>query len=156
TIEAFRTWLAQTGAWEGLLPHVPTLLELESVQAFAISRRRIGLFVGARVLVFVDASGRMSVPMPVEVGENLCRLGSLAPHPDHANNGWYRFVLGSNGDEGTAAWLIGLTHLLYALSQRGASDPITQREMDTYSQGPRCVAALTAAAARWDASPICA
>ncbi len=152
--EAVRRWLTDARGWSGIENRLPELLSLEQVQAYAISRKRVGLFVGARVLVYLDEGGRMSVPMPVEVGDNLRRLGALEPHPDHAAHGWYRFALGRTGDADTAAWLIGLTHLLYALSQRGAADPITQQEMDTYTRGPRCVAAMTAAAERWDAAPL--
>lgn len=151
--EALQRWLTDTSGWAGLLDRLPELLALERVQAYAVSHRRVGLYVGARVLVYLDKGGGMAVPMPVEVGENLRRLGAVEPHPDHDDNGWYRFALGRTGDADTAAWLIGLTHLLYALSQRGAADPITQQEMDTYTQGPRCVAAMTAAAERWSSAP---
>ena len=57
---------------------------------------------------------------------------------------------------GATAWLIGLAHLLYALSQRGSADPLTQRELDAFTRTPQCVAAMKAAAARWDALPAAA
>ena len=144
-------WLVSDGAWRDLQPRVPELLGLDSMQAYKQSGGRVGLYVGARVLAHLDAKGRLSVPLPVEVGENLRRFGSLDPHPDHDANGWYRFELGENGDVGTATWLIGLSHLLYALSERGAADPITQAEMDAYTQTPNCVRAMKAAASRWNA-----
>lgn len=146
-------WLKGESGWSSLKEHATELLQMDALKAYAISSRRVGLYVGARVLVYLDEGGQMSIPMPMEVGENLRRFGSLEPHPDHEDNGWYRFALARNGDPDTARWLIGLSHLLYALSQRGAADPITQKEMDAYTRSPQCVAAMTAAAERWDAIP---
>ena len=53
-------------------------------------------------------------------------------------------------------WIVNLAHLLYALSQRGSADPLTQRELEAFTQTPQCVAAMKAAAARWDALPVAA
>jgi len=152
-VSSLTKWLDADPGWGPLRGHTQELLELDAIGAYRESSRRVGLYVGARVLVYIDAGGSMSLPMPVEVGENLRRLGSLEPHPDHDADGWYRFTLGQNGDTDTACWLIGLSHLLYALSERGAADPITQAELDAYTSTPQCVVAMKAAAGRWNAVP---
>ena len=82
---------------------------------------------------------------------NLVNRGMLVSHPNLDNNGWYRFQLSDTHDASTAAWLIGLAHLLHQLSERGSSDPITQEEMNTYTKSPKCVAAMQRAAQRWNA-----
>ena len=149
--DALRVWLARHDPWTGLAPSAPTVLALEGVRAYPLGNRRVGLYVGARELLNLHASGTLDLPLPGEIGENLVRLGVVQRHPSHEHNGRYRLETSATPATDTVAWLIGLSHLLYALSQRGAADPITQAEMATYTRTPQCVAAMTAAAARWDA-----
>lgn len=153
TEEQARTWFQDHAMWAPLGEHVPALFKLDRLRIHALRSSDVVLAVGSRELLWIRASGALDLPLPLEVGENLARLGLIAPHPDHEADGWYQFVPEKTADVDRAQWLIGLSHLLYALSQRGAADPITQEEMRTYTQTPQCVAAMTAAAARWDAMP---
>lgn len=150
TAEGLGRWLDETGAWSGLAARVPTILALDGVKAYRVERGRVGLHVGARELVHLHASGVLDLPLPVEIGENLARLSVVERHPAHEHDGWYRHSVRRLEDTETVVWLVGLSHLLYALSQRGAADPITQEEMAAYTRTPQCVAAMTAAAARWE------
>jgi putative MATE family efflux protein len=154
--EAVRQWLAASPGWADLAPATPELLGLEGVRAYEARPGRLSLHIGARELLHLDRAGRMSLPLPLEIGENLVRLGLISPHPDHEADGWYQHRAPGAAHPGATAWLIGLAHLLYALSQRGSADPLTQRELDTFTRTPQCVAAMKAAAARWDALPAAA
>lgn len=148
---------AETVAWFEMAPlnafaeAVERILALERLEARVVGRNRLGLFIGARELVHFDRDGTFSVPLPVEVGNNLVRLGTLEHHPGFEDNGWYQTTIQTDAHVKTIEWLIGLSHLLYALSHRGADDPITQQELDRFTVGPKCVEAMTAAAARWGA-----
>jgi hypothetical protein len=148
--DALRRWAADHTPWTSLDPQVATILALEGIRAYRVGGDRVGLYVGARELLHLHGTGKLDVPLPVEVGENLVRLQLLQRHPRHEQNGWYRLELSASPEMDTVGWLIGLSHLLYALSQRGAADPITQAELRAYTRTPQCVAAMTAAA-RWDA-----
>ena len=150
TVEQVVAWLQKT--LRSTLPETAgRMLSLERLEARKVGPSRLGLFIGARELVHFDRRDFLSVPLPVEVCNNLVRLGRLTHHPDHEDNGWYRAGRGSDSDLAAVEWPLGLSHLLYQLSRRGAGDPMTQDELEHFTQGPRCVAALTAAAARWDA-----
>ena len=127
------------------------VLGLDQIEAREVGRNRLGLFVGARELAHFKREGAFRVPLPVEVGNNLVRLGRLEHTPNSEDNGWYQAPMHTHDQVATVTWLVGMSHLLYELSQRGTGDPITQAELDRYSRGPECVRALTDAAARWDA-----
>lgn len=142
------TWLNGERGWSGLTAHLPELEALDNLKFHVVRGKALGLFVGARELLHLSEGGVMNVPLPVEIGENLVRLSLLSRHPDHEHDGWYRFKV--TEDFGQAVWLVGLSHLLYALSQRGADDPITQKELDAYTRSPQCVTAMRAAATRWE------
>jgi len=154
--QALARWLEQAPGWAHLAPAAPGLLALEGVGAFAARPGRLSLHIGARELLHLEAAGRMSLPLPLEIGENLVRLGLLARHPDHDLDGWYAHEAAAGAGPGNSVWLVKLAHLLYALSQRGSADPLTQRELEDFTQTPQCVAAMKAAAARWDALPVAA
>jgi len=145
-------WIESSASWRPLKAHIPTVLKLDQVKPHLIRGRALGLHIGATELAHLDGLGHLDLPLPVEIGANLVRRGLLRPHPVMDNNGWYRFEMRSEGQAGSAAWLIGLTHLLYELSERGEGDPITQKEMNTYTTTPQCVDAMRKAAQRWNAA----
>jgi len=132
---------------------VGRMLSLDRLEAREVGRNRLGLFVGARELAHFDRAGEVRIPLPVEVGNNLVRLGTVEHNPSHEDNGWYRTTMHTEEQVQTVEWLVGLCHLLYALSERGTDDPITREELDRFTRGPQCVAAMTAAAERWGAAP---
>ena len=145
-------WFDAHPDWAALKSGMPTVLELERLKPHLIRGGALGFHIGAFELAHLDEHGVLDLPLPVEIGANLVKLGALAPHPNLDNNGWYRFQLSDSCPAETAAWLIGLAHLLHQLSERGESDPITQQEMDTYTTTPHCVAAMRQAAMRWNAA----
>jgi hypothetical protein len=145
-------WVANSPSWRPLKDSLPTILNMDGIKPHRIRGRALGLHIGAIELVHLDQSGKLDLPMPVEIGENLVRLGILDAHPVMDNNGWYRLTLSEQVPTDTAMWVIGLAHLLYGLSERGEDDPITKAEMDAYTRTPRCVEAMRAAAIRWNAA----
>ena len=151
TVHAMVQWLEDEGAWPGVSDKVPEIISLDGLQARMMGSDQLGLYIGARELMHFEAGGTIDLSLPVEVGDNLVRLGMLVPHPDYDANGWYRKTASTELEADKVAWLVGLTHLLYALSERGAADPITQAELDKYTYTPACEAAMKAAAKRWSA-----
>lgn len=107
----------------------------------------VGVYVGARELAHLHPEGRLDLPLPVEIGENLVRLGIVVAHPEHAEGGWYAHDLHDDGVD--AVWLLRFAHALYAMSQRGPGDPVTRAELDAFTVTDACVRAMTAAATRW-------
>lgn len=150
---AVDAWLQARPACAPLAGALGGVLGLDGLVVREVRGGLLGFHIGARELAHLHPHGALDLPLPVEIGDNLVRLGVLAHHPRHEDNGWHRFALRGPGDAPTAAWVLGLAHLLYALSQRGAQDPITEAEMSAFTRTPQCVAALKAAAARWDALP---
>jgi len=146
-----REWLESHPDWASLEDSVGEFLGLDGLSLYAVGDKVLGFYVGAVELAHLGQNGHLDMPMPVEIGDNLVCRGVLEPHPVCDDNGWYRFTLNTSAQAGTAVWLVGLTHLLYALSERGEADPITQAEMARYTESPRCVEAMRAAAARWSA-----
>ncbi len=145
-------WLAKDEQWRDLQAETPTLLKLERIKPHLIRGNALGFHIGAFELAHINERGALDLPLPMEIGANLVNRGLLHPHPTLDNNGWYRFHLSDEHTTGTAAWLLGLAHLLHQLSERGESDPITKQEMDTYTVSPQCVAAMRNAAERWNAA----
>ena len=121
---------------------------LEDVQLLRGRGGLVGVFGGARELAHLHRDGRVDLPLPVEIGDNLVRLGVVVPHGAHPDDGWYAHAL-QPGTEGNATWLLRLAHVLYEMSHRGSGDPVTQAELDAFTHTERCVEALTAAATRW-------
>lgn len=143
---------AAAGVAEPLAARVRTVLggivRLEDVQLLRVRGGLVGIYVGARELAHLHGDGRLDLPLPVEIGDNLVARGICQAHPEHPDNGWYSHVLGE-ADGGGAEWLLRLAHLLYEMSHRGVGDPVTRAELDAFTATDRCVAAMTAAAERW-------
>lgn len=150
---AVDAWLQARPGCAPLAGALGPVLGLDGLAVREVRGGLLGFAIGARELAHLHPDGALDLPLPVEVGDNLVRLGVLAHHPAHADDGWHRFRVGGPGDRPTAVWLLGLAHLLYALSQRGGADPITEAEMAAFTRSPQCVTAMRAAAARWDALP---
>lgn len=146
-------WLRDNPCWTTFESNMDNLMQLDSMRIHPVGKHQLGFYVGAIELGHLESKGVLDIPLPVEVGDNLVRRGVLNPHPDLDDNGWYRFTHKSVEQNNTAEWLVGLSHLLYELSERGEADPITQAEMDAYTESPQCVTAMRAAAARWKALP---
>ena len=109
----------------------------------------VGFFVGRRELAHLHPEGRLDLPLPIEIGENLVARGVVEPHPGHDDNGWYVHRICHVAGAERTVWLLQLAHLLYAVSRRGVHDPITQEEMAAFTASERCVAAMQASAKRW-------
>ncbi len=131
-------------AREALAP----VVALEDVQLLRVRGGLVGIFVGARELAHLHEDGRVDLPLPVEIGDNLLRFDIVHPHGTHPDDGWYAHTVQPGGAESTT-WLLRLAHVLYEMSQRGAGDPVTQAELDAFTHTDRCVEAMTAAASRW-------
>jgi hypothetical protein len=121
---------------------------LEDVQLVRVRGGLVGVYVGARELAHLHGDGRLDLPLPVEIGDNLVRLGVASPHPEHPDDGWYTHALRTEDAEG-ALWVLRLAHVLYQMSQRGPGDPVTRAELDAFTVTDPCVAAMTSAAKRW-------
>ncbi len=124
------------------------IVALEDVQLLRVRGGLVGVFVGTRELAHFHRDGRMDLPLPVEIGDNLVHKGVVVPHGAHPDNGWYAHAL-QPGTEASATWLLRMAHILYEMSHRGTGDPVTQAELDTFTHTDRCVEALAAAATRW-------
>ncbi len=124
------------------------VLQLEDVALVQVRGGLVGVYVGARELAHLHADGRLDVPLPVEIGDNLRRFDIVQPHPTHPDDGWYTHALRGGTQESTT-WLLRLAHVLYAMSQRGVGDPVTRAELDAFTHTDQCVAAMTSAARRW-------
>ena len=92
TEEQARTWFQDHAMWAPLGEHVPALFKLDRLRIHALRSSDVVLAVGSRELLWIRASGALDLPLPLEVGENLARLGLIAPHPDHEADGWYQCV----------------------------------------------------------------
>ena len=146
-------WVRTHPVWTDIEEPLEQILVLDNLKTYEKRGSALGFYVGARELAHLTPAGHLDLPLPMEIGDNLVRRGVLTYHPNHDDNGWHRFTINKTGSAQTAAWLLGLAHLLYSLSERGEGDPITQSEMDAFTESPRCVAAMRAAAARWKALP---
>ncbi len=151
--ESVNQWLRDSDVWTTLEGPLDEILGLDNLKPYRVRGESLGFFVGSRELAHLTPKGHLDLPLPFEIGDNLVCRGVLEHHPDHDDNGWHRFTMEESGSAQTAAWLLGLSHLLYSLSERGEGDPITQAEMDAFTESPRCVNAMRAAAARWKALP---
>jgi putative MATE family efflux protein len=120
---------------------------LEDLKLVRVRGGLVGFYVGARELAHLHPNGRIDLPLPVEIGDNLVALQLCAPHPQHPDNGWYTHTVSEAS--GSAEWLLRLSHLLYEMSHRGAGDPVTRAELDAFTSTDRCIAAMTATAQRW-------
>ncbi len=129
---------------------LPPVLALEGMTLRRNRRNLVGLYVGRRELAHLHGEGRLDLPLPVEIGDNLTARGIVSPHPLHDDNGWYVHDLRDRASAEETIWLLRLAHLLYELSQRGGGDPVTRAEMDAFTISERCVSAMTAAAERWE------
>ena len=105
--------------------------------------------MGQRELGHLHDDGRLDLPLPVEIGENLVRRGVVIHHPAHDDNGWYSHHIRNDGEVSQTVWLMQLAHLLYEVSRRGIHDPITQAEIDAFSASENCIKAMVAATERW-------
>ena len=122
---------------------------LEDLKRVRVRGGLVGIYVGARELAHLHPDGRLDLPLPVEIGDNLVSRGLVEPHRQHPDNGWYTHRLGDAEGPESGEWLLRLTHLLYEMSHRGPGDPVTRAELDAFTTTDRCVAAMTAAAGRW-------
>lgn len=148
--EQFTNLLANQETADALSSALASLTELEGMDIRQLSRGRVGLFVGRRELGHFHRSGRLDIPLPVEIGDNLANRGRVEAHHSHVRNGWYSADVRDTTQVQTAAWLLRMAHLLYSLSRRGEKDPITQREMEAFTASPRCIEAMRSATARWE------
>lgn len=126
------------------------ILALEGMDVRRLKGGIVGFFVGRRELAHIHPEGRIDLPLPLEIGENLVVRGVVDHHPEHDDNGWYVHTMDES--VGQTIWLLRLAHLLYAVSRRGEHDPITQDEMTEFTATERCVAAMRASARRWEPS----
>lgn len=122
---------------------------LEDVKLFQVRGSLIGVYVGGRELAHLHQEGRIDLPLPVEIGDNLVQRGVVHHHAEHPDNGWYTHNLREHPSAEYGIWLLRLSHLLYEMSNRGEGDPVTQSELQQFTHTPACVAAMTAAANRW-------
>ena len=130
-------------AFAGLLDEVKSLEDLVLRKA---RRNTIGLFVGDRELAHIHKDGSFDIPLPVEIGHNLVRLGAVKYHPGHDDLGWFR----ANVADDSAKWLTRMAHVLYEISKRGIDDEITQEEIKVLCVSEQCVSALRRSASRWN------
>jgi hypothetical protein len=122
---------------------------LEDVQLRRVRGGLVGVYVGARELAHLHSDGRIDLPLPVEIGDNLVARGVCIPHTEHPDNGWYSHdAAAAPGPEG-GTWVLRLAHVLYEMSYRGPEDPVTRAELDAFTMSDACVAAMSAAATRW-------
>ena len=128
---------------------LPPVLELEDMTIRHMRGKVVGFFVGKRELAHIHPEGRMDLPLPIEIGDNLIRLGVVESHPKHEDNGWYSHSLTNKKQAEETIWLLRMTHLLYELSERGEGDPITQEELKNFIVSDQCKRSLIASAKRW-------
>ena len=66
----------------------------------------VGFFMGDRELAHIHSYGRIDIPLPYEVGQNLIRLNVVEPHPNH-DYGWYIHQMGTEKElqQGICCWL---------------------------------------------------
>ena len=105
------------------------------------------MFVGRRELGHFHRSGRLDLPLPVEIGDNLVRRGVIEAHASHVKNGWYSAAvkekehphLGLAAPNGSPPAL---------LSRRG--EKIRSRRAKWMYLQHRRIALTRAATARWE------
>ena len=129
---------------------LPPVLQLEDMKLRHMRGNVVGFFVGLRELAHIHPEGRIDLPLPIEVGTNLIRLGIVHNHPQHPDNGWYSHDLRSKKEVEETIWLIRLAHVLYELSERGPGDPVTQEELNGFIISEQCKQSLISSAKRWD------
>lgn len=134
----------------GLLPQITAL---EDVTLSKVRNGLVGFFVGERELAHIHPDGRLDLPLPIEVGENLTQRGVVTPHRQHEDNGWFSHSITSADEVDQAVWLLRLAHLLYEMSRRGIGDPVTQAELAEFTVTEQCVQSMLASARRWQLDP---
>ena len=127
---------------------IPEVLKLEDVQMHQVRADATGFFVGSRELAHIHQRGRIDLPLPLEVGENLIRLNIVEHHPLH-DNGWYVHQMHSSKEIEQTIWLLFLAHSLYEIRKRGADDPLTQAELDRLSVSEQCRSSIISSTERW-------
>ena len=150
TPETARSVMKDPALGEFLGALLEPILTLEAMDARRLKNGIVGFFVGRRELAHIHPEGRIDLPLPIEIGENLVARGTVEHHPAHDDNGWYVHQIDDTRQVEETIWLLRLAHLLYEVSRRGIHDPITQDEMAAFTATDRCVAAMKASAKRWE------
>lgn len=125
------------------------LMHLEDLTLQKLEGSRVGFFVGQRQLGHMHEHGRIDVPLPSEIGENLVRFGLLERHAHEEPSGWYSLPPHREKFSDSALWLVRLTHLLYEMSERGENDVVTQHEIEDFVVTEQCLASIRASIQRW-------
>ena len=101
-----------------------------------------------RELAHLHSFGRMDIPLPLEIGENLIRLNVVEPHPDH-DYGWYIHHLRTEKELQEAKWLLFLAHSLVQIRTRGSSHPVTEAELEKLCVSEECRLSIVSSTERW-------
>jgi hypothetical protein len=122
---------------------------LEDLTLQRLDGRRVGFFVGQRQLGHMHEHGRIDVPLPNEIGDNLVNFGMLERHSPDEYDCWYSLSPKTDVFATSALWLIRLSHLLYEMSERGENDVVTQQEIKDFVVSDQCLEAMRASIDRW-------
>ena len=108
----------------------------------------VGFFMGERELAHIHSYGRIDIPLPYEVGQNLIRLNVVEPHPNH-DYGWYIHQMGPEKELQQGIWLLYLAHSLVQIRTRGADHPVTEAELEKLCVSDECRISIVASTERW-------
>ena len=111
----------------------------------------VGFFMGDRELAHIHSFGRIDIPLPYEVGQNLIRLNVVEPHPNH-DYGWYIHQMSSEKELQQGIWLLFLAHSLVQIRTRGADHPVTETELEKLCVSDECRASIVSSTERWGVS----
>ena len=102
-------------------------------------------------MAHIDKEGRIDIPLPLEVGQNLIRLNVVEHHPSH-DNGWYIHQVDTNKEIQQGVWLLFLAHSLYMIRKRGGGCQVTQEELGKLCVSEQCRESIMASTNRWGVS----
>lgn len=127
---------------------LPEVLAFGDVTLQKVRNDAVGFFMEERELAHLHSYGRLDIPLPLEVGENLIRLKIVEPHPQH-DYGWYIHQMNTEEEVQQGIWLLFLAHSLVQIRTRGANHPVTEAEMDKLCIGSECRLSIISATERW-------
>ena len=108
----------------------------------------VGFFMGDRELCHIHSHGRIDIPLPYEVGQNLIRLNIVEHHPNH-DCGWYIHHLRTEEELKQGIWLLYLAHALVQIRTRGSDHPVTESELEKLCVSEECRSSIITSTERW-------
>lgn len=114
---AFEQFIAEVGHWKDV--------EVGTARSNTLSFRIKGREIG-----HLHTDGRLDLPLPHQLRDELVKLGQVEHHGQHYNSCWVTKQIANADDIEEARRILQLNHLLYLGLSQGWDDPTTQQTKD--------------------------